>query len=299
MVTVVGTGALATLFAARLGTLVPVTLLGRWTEAIESLRLRGAILESDGGTIFASVAATDSPVQCRGARLAFVLVKAGATGRAAEAVRSFLEEDGIAVTLQNGLGNAETLASTLGPGRVVVGTAEVGATLLAPGRVRHGGGNRIRLAAHSRAGEVAALLARAGFHVEIVPGADALLWEKLAATAPLLPLTALLDVPNGEVLRRPSAVALLESAAREVVETARAGGIDLPGDDPAEAVRRVIGMTAGNLSSMLQDVRRGARTEVDALNGAVVREARQRGIAAPVNEALWLSVRALDEGLPG
>ncbi len=297
--TVVGTGALATLFAARLGTLVPVTLLGRWTEAIESFRLRGAILESDGGTISASVAATDSPDQCRGARIAFVLVKAGATGRAAEAVRSFLEENGIAVTLQNGLGNAETLALALGAGRVVVGSAEVGANLLAPGRVRHGGGNRIRLAAHARVGEVAALLARAGFDVDIVAGVEALLWEKLAATAPLLPLTALLDVPNGEVLRRPSAVALLDAAAREVAATARAGGIDLLDGDPAEAVRRVAGATAENLSSMLQDVRRGARTEVDALNGAVVREARRRGIAAPVNEALWLSVRALDEGLPG
>jgi 2-dehydropantoate 2-reductase len=297
LVTVVGTGALATLFAARLGAFVPVTLLGTWAEAIECFRRHGATLESDGGTISSSVAATASPEECRGARIAFVLVKAGATGRVAEALRSFLDDDGIAVTLQNGLGNAETLASALGSGRVVVGTAEVGATLLAPGRVRHGGGNRIRLAAHSRTGEVAALLSRAGFDVEILPGADALLWEKLAATAPLLPLTALLDVPNGEVLRRPSAAALLESAAREVAATARAGGIDLPGD-PAEAVYRVIGATAGNVSSMLQDVRRGARTEVDALNGAVVREARRRGAAAPVNEALWLAVRALDEGLP-
>jgi 2-dehydropantoate 2-reductase len=298
LVTVVGTGALATLFAARLGALVPVTVLGTWGEAIETFRRHGATVETEGGTISAPVAATAAPEECRGTRIAFVLVKAGATGRAAGTVQSFLDGDGIAVTLQNGLGNSETLASALGPGRVVTGTAEVGATLLSPGRVRHGGGNRIRLAAHPRAGEVAALLSRAGFEVEIVPGAEALLWEKLAATAPLLALTALLDVPNGEVLRRPSAVALLEGAAREVAATARAGGIDIPGDDPAAAVRRVIFATAGNLSSMLQDVRRGARTEVDALNGAVVREARRRSLSAPVNEVLWLAVRALDEGLP-
>lgn len=298
MVTIVGTGALATLFGARLGALEPVTLLGTWAEAIRSFRLHGAALEWESGTISTSVAATASPDDCRGAGIAFVLVKAGATGRAAAAIRSFLADDGLAVTLQNGLGNSETLAAELGPERVVVGTAEVGASLLAPGRAHHGGGNRIRLAAHGRAGEIAALLARAGFDVEILPGAEALLWTKLAATAPLLPLTALLGVPNGEVLRRPSAAALLEAARCEVAATARAAGIELSAADPGEAARRVALSTAGNISSMLQDVRRGVRTEVDALNGAVVREGRRRGVAVPVNEALWLAVRALDEGLP-
>jgi 2-dehydropantoate 2-reductase len=297
LVTIVGTGALATLFAARLGSIAPVTLLGTWADAIANLRRSGAVLEVDGLATTTRVAATGSPDDCRGARLAFVLVKAGATARAASSVRSFLDRTGVAVTLQNGLGNAEELSSALGAGRVVAGTAEVGATLIAPGRVRHGGGNRVMLAAHDRAGEVADLLSRAGFDVGIAPDVRSLLWGKLAATAPLLPLTALLGLPNGEVPRRPSSRALLEAAAREVAATARAAGIVLPAGDPVEAVVRVAEATAGNLSSMLQDVRRGVRTEVDRLNGAVVREARRCGVAAPVNEALWLAVSALDEGL--
>lgn len=294
--TIVGTGALATLFAARLGAIVPVTLLGTWGDAIWCFRRDGAVLETEGGTITTPVAATGSSEECRGTKLAFVLVKAGATERAANSLRTFLDDGGLAVTLQNGLGNAETLSSALGADRVVAGTAEVGATLVGPGRARHGGGNRVRLAAHARAGEIGGLLSRAGFEVGIEPGVEALLWEKLAATAPLLPLTALLGVPNGEVLMRPSARALLEAAAREVAATARAHGIHLPGSDPTQAVVRVAEATAGNVSSMLQDVRRGARTEVEALNGAVVREARRHGVAAPVNEALWLAVRAIDEG---
>ncbi len=297
--TIVGTGALATLFAARLGTIVPVTLLGTWAEAIGSFRRQGAVIESDAGTVTSRVAATADPEECRGTRVALVLVKAGATERAAGWIRSFLDGAGLAVTLQNGLGNAETLASALGADRVVVGTAEVGATLLTPARVRHGGGNRVRLAAHGRAGEVAELLSRAGFEVEIVPEATRLLWEKLAATAPLLPLTALLGVPNGEVPRRPSSRTLLEEAAREVAATAQATGIDLSADEAVKAAIRVAEATAGNVSSMLQDVRRGVRTEIDALSGAVVCEARRRRVAAPVNEALWLAVRALDEGWPG
>ncbi len=297
--TIVGTGALATLFAARLGAVAPVTLLGTWAEAIGSFRRQGAVIESDAGTVTSRVAATSAPEECRGARLALVLVKAGATERAAGWVRSFLDGAGLAVTLQNGLGNAETLASALGPDRVVAGTAEVGATLVAPARARHGGGSRVRLAAHRRSGEVAELLWKAGFEVEIVPEAGRLLWEKMAVTAPLLPLTALLGIPNGEVLRRPSSRALLEAAALEVAATARAAGTDLRGGEAVKGVIRVVDATAGNVSSMLQDIRRGVRTEIDALSGAVVREARRRGVPVPVNEALWMAVRALDEGIPG
>jgi 2-dehydropantoate 2-reductase len=295
LVTVVGTGALATLFAARLGALVPVTLLGTWAEGIRSFRLRGATLESEAGTISASVSATASPEECRGSRLALVLVKAGATAKAAGMIRSFLAPDGPAVTLQNGLGNSETLAATLGPARVVTGAAEVGSMLLAPGRARSGGGRRISLAAHPKVAEVETLFARAGFEVSIVPDAERLVWEKLSVTAPLLPLTALLGVENGEILRRPSAVSLLDAAAREVVATAAAAGTELSPADPGEAARRVALSTAGNVSSMLQDVRRGAQTEVDAINGAVVAVARRLGVPAPVNETLWLAVRALGE----
>jgi 2-dehydropantoate 2-reductase len=295
LVTIVGTGALATLFAARLGAIVPVTVLGSWAEALAAFRERGVLLETEEGTLRVPVAATSDPADCRGARLALVLVKAGSTARAAGMIRSFLAPDGLAVTLQNGLGNSETLAGALGPARVVTGAAEVGATLMAPGRARPGGGRRIFLAAHPNVAEVEALLAQAGFEVSIVPDARRLVWEKLSVTAPLLPLTALLGVTNGEVLSRPSARALLDAAAREVVATATAGGIELPAGDPGEAARRVALSTASNVSSMLQDVRRGAPTEVDAVNGAVVAAAGRLGVPAPVNETLWLAVRALDE----
>jgi len=295
LVTLVGTGALATLLAARLGTIGPVSVLGSWAEAIAAFRERGVLLETEEGTLRVPVAATSDPLDCHGSRLAFVLVKAGATARAAGMIRTFLSPEGVAVTLQNGLGNSETLARSLGPERVVTGAAEVGATLVSPGRARVGGGRRISLAAHPKVAEVEALLARAGFEVSIVPDAARLVWEKLLVTAPLLPLTALLGVTNGEILRRASACALLEAAAREVVATASAAGIELPARDPGDGARRVALSTAGNVSSMLQDVRRGAPTEVDAISGAVVAEARRLGVPAPVNETLWLAVRALGE----
>ena len=295
---VAGTGALGTLLAARLGAVEPVTVLGTWPEALSALASNGAVLESVGAALVSRVRATADPASAAGASLAFVAVKSSATARVAEALRAALAPDGVAVSLQNGLGNVETLAAALGEERVVAGAAEVGATLVAPGRARTGGGNRIRLAAGRRTEEAAEILRRAGFEVTTVPDARQLLWEKVAATAPLLPLTALLGVPNGEVLRRPSAVDLLEEAAREVAAVARAAGISLKEGEPAAPARRVAEATAENLSSMLQDVRRGVETEVDAINGAVEREASRLGIAAPVNRVLALAVRALGEGRP-
>jgi 2-dehydropantoate 2-reductase len=108
-------------------------------------------------------------------------------------------------------------------------------------------------------------------------------------------VTALLGVTNGEILRRPSAGALVDRAACEVAAVARAAGITIPAADPGAAARRVASTTAENVSSMLQDVRRGVVTEIDALSGAVAREGLRLGVAAPVNEALALAVSALTE----
>jgi 2-dehydropantoate 2-reductase len=296
VVIVAGTGALGTLLAARLGAVTPVTVLGSWPAGLAALAENGASLESGGTVLVSRVRATADPASVTEASLAFVAVKSSATARVAEALRVMLAPAGVVVSLQNGLGNVEALAAALGPDRVVAGAAEVGATLLAPGSARAGGGNRIRLAEHARAAEAASLLRRGRFDVEMFPDARDLLWRKLAVSAPLLPLAALLDVTNGEVLRRPSAVRILEEAAREVAAVARAAGISLEEGEPEAPARRVAEATAENLSSMLQDVRRGVETEVDAINGAVEREALRFGIAAPVNRILTLAVRALGEG---
>jgi 2-dehydropantoate 2-reductase len=295
VVIVAGTGALGTLLAARLGAVTPVTVLGSWPAGLSALSKDGARLESGGAVLRSSVHATSDPVTAAGATLAFVAVKAPSTARAAAALRRALAPDGVAVSLQNGLGNVEALAEALGGKRVVAGAAEVGATLLGPGRVRAGGGSRIRLADHARCRETADLLRLAGFDVSIVPDGRALLWEKLLVSASLLPVTALLGITNGEVLRRPSAGALVDRAAREVAAVARAAGVALPSGDPGAAARRVASATAKNVSSMLQDVRRGVVTEIDALSGAVAREGLRLGVAAPVSEALALAVSALAE----
>ena len=314
-VLVVGTGALACLFAARLAAVgARVTLLGTWREGLNALRGHGVcVVGADGSERAYEVRATDDVAECVGARLALVLVKSWQTGRAARQLAACLATEGLALTLQNGLGNREKLAEALGDAsprskaqggtspqgkaqgeeRVALGVTTTGATLVGPGRVRPGGEGVISLGAHPRLSPLANLLERAGFAVEVLPEANDLLWSKLVINAAINPLTALLRVPNGELLARPSAQSLMDAAARETAAVARALGRRLTFSDPVAAAQAVAQRTAVNHSSMFQDVQRGAPTEIDAICGAIVAAGEGCGVATPVNRTLWLLVKAL------
>jgi 2-dehydropantoate 2-reductase len=124
-------------------------------------------------------------------------------------------------------------------------------------------------------------------------------WGKLAINAAINPLTALLQVPNGELLERPTAQALMGSAAAEVAAVAAARGVQLPYADPPAAAQEVARRTAANYSSMLRDIQRGAPTEIDAICGAIVRAGEQAQVPTPVNRTLWQLVKALANGSAG
>lgn len=292
---IVGTGALATLFAARLSAGgVPVTVLGTWTEGLDSLRLEGArLVREDGTRLTGAVQATDDPGLCQGARLALVLVKAWQTERAAAQLVECLADEGLAVSLQNGLGNREILARFLGDARVGLGITTQGATLLEPGLARSGGDGPISVEAHPRLGTLPDYLRAAGWQVDLPADARALVWGKLVVSASINPLTALLGVPNGVLLERPGARAVLADLARECATLAGALSVVLPFPDPVAHVEAVAQQTAGNLSSMLQDVRRGAPTEIDAICGAVARLGDEKGVTVPVNRVMWKLVAGM------
>ena len=292
---IVGTGALATLYAARLLEAgQPVTILGTWQAGLSTLREHGIrVIDSSGNEKQFNVQATDDPRTCVGTKYAIVLVKAWQTERAAGQLHECLAEDGLALTLQNGLGNYETLTRRLGLARVALGSTTTGATLLGPGSVRAGGEGVISLGRNQALGPLEAAFQSAGFNVKVVEDALSLVWGKLVINAAINPLTALLKVKNGELLERPTARALLGALAREAAQAAQAENIALPFTDPVAAVEEVARKTAENHSSMLQDVLRGAVTEIDAICGAVVRTAEKHGFDAPVNRTCWQLVKAL------
>jgi 2-dehydropantoate 2-reductase len=292
---ILGTGAMACLFAARLSAAgIPVTLLGAWKDGLDALRREGVVLEDMDGSLHRyPVNTVDDPRDCAGEQHALVLVKSWQTRRAAQQLEQCLAESGVALTLQNGAGNREALIDALGAPRVALGVTTIGANLVAPGRVRAAGQGVVALGVHARLAPLAEMLRQAGFTVEDAPDPDELLWGKLVINAAINPLTALLGVPNGELLQRPTARLLLVSLAREAVAVAVAQGLTLPYPDPIAAAQETARRTAANRSSMLQDVQRGAPTEIDAICGAILRAGEQYGVPTPTNRIVWQLVKAL------
>ncbi len=292
---IVGSGALATLFAARLASAgISVTMLGTWVDGLAALGNQGAKIDGDGRTF--QVHATSIPAECKYAPFALVLVKAWQTRHAARQLAECLPEDGVALTLQNGLGNDAILADSLGVRRVARGVTTLGATLLAPGLVLLGGQGPVSLESHPRLTPLAEMLQRAGFEINVLEDVQSLVWGKLVVSSAINPLTALLRVKNGGILEHPSARTLMGELARETAEVAESLGVRLPFLDAGRAAEDVAQRTAENQSSMLQDVLREAPTEIDAINGAVAGLAEERHIQVPVNRTVWHLVNALSVG---
>ena len=133
---------MAGLFGGRLASYAEVTLLGSWKEGLDALREHGIRLHENGEVTEVKVRATDDPTKCEGAQRALVLVKSWQTETAANMLSTCLAPDGVALTLQNGLGNIEVLEAAIGSERAALGVTTSGSTLLGPGTVRAGGRDR-------------------------------------------------------------------------------------------------------------------------------------------------------------
>ncbi len=301
-IVIVGAGAMGCLFGAHLARSGNrVTLVDVDRATVRALKERGVRLHRDGGVeeVPVGAASPDEPVAVPA--LVLVFVKTPHTRSALPAVRSLLGPETRVLTLQNGLGAAEVLAEAVPPGRLLVGTTAQGATLLGPGEVRHGGRGDTVLGPYRGpdpfAAAVAGVLTGAGLPARAVDDPWPWVWRKLAVNCAINPVTALTGIRNGPVAEIPHAAALVFDVVEEVARTARACGVDL--GDPRVLGEQVLGIaraTAPNRSSMGQDVDRRARTEIDYINGAVVREAGRRGVDVPVNRTLWRLIRTLEVG---
>ncbi|MCL4464444.1 MAG: ketopantoate reductase family protein [Chloroflexi bacterium] len=297
-IAVVGAGAMGCLFGGKLARAAEVWLYDPWREHVEAIRRDGLrIVEPTGeNTVF--LPATTDPAEIGQVDLGIIFVKSHQTEWAASIARGLLKPNGLALTLQNGLGNGEVIARVLGPERAWQGVTSHGATLLGPGRVRHAGTGPTHLELREdiaeQAEEVARTFQQAELETHLSSDLDSLIWGKLVINVGINALTAILRVPNGTLAEVPAGKALMDAAIAEAVAVCTAKGIKLPYEDAAKRCAEVAIATGANRSSMLQDVLRANRTEVDVINGAVVREAAKLGLRVPVNEVLTGLLKAVE-----
>jgi 2-dehydropantoate 2-reductase len=296
-IVIIGAGAMGSLLGYYLSARVSVQLLDGWQQHVDTINHEGLRLEREGHVGVRRVFATSDAAQIAAAEVAIVMVKAQQTLWAAEQARRVLHPDGIAVSLQNGVGNREQLASVLGAERAGQGVTSIGALLLGPGRVRQAGMGSTMFATLPDPARMAALAAT--FSVSGLPAAvsddlEALVWGKLLVNVGINAISALLRVPNGALAEVPAVRTLVAQAIAEGVAVAEARGVQLPYTDALQQTLDVVVATAANRSSMLQDVLRGSPSEIATINGAIVREGERLGIPTPVNAILTDLMNALD-----
>lgn len=290
---IVGAGALGTLFGERLARDNEVVLLERKREVVEAIRRDG--LRVDGESRPAR--ATAEPRDLFGVQALFVFVRATDTLRALRPFAAELDPAAAIVSLQNGLGNEEAIKTALG-GTIplVIGATTESALTLGPADVTRVGEGTTVLGSGGASPEVcnriARLLVDAGFRASAAYDIRPHLWGKLIANAAINPVAALLGKPNGVVLTDGHAGEVARSLAQEAATVANAMRIPLPFTDPWSYVRTIVEQTADLDNSMLNDLRAGAPTEIDFINGAVVAAGRRAAVPTPYNETVTALMKA-------
>jgi 2-dehydropantoate 2-reductase len=296
---VVGAGAMGCLFASRLHRAAFEVVLYEKSRALaETIHDNGIQVEGIGGDYSEPVPAfaEKPPVQ---ADLVLLCVKSPDTHVAAETVGPWVKPEGLILTLQNGLGNVQILQKIFAHDRVLGGVTAEGATVLGPGKIRHAGRGETVIGpareGDDRVNDLVAAFNQAGFQTKGAHDVDQLIWGKLIVNVGINALAAVTRLKNGRLPQIESARAIMEQAVKEAVAVARGKGIQIPYPDPLERVIAVCQATAENVASMLQDVLHEKTTEIDFINGAILREGRALGMDTPVNAFLTALVQTIQD----
>lgn len=301
-VAVVGAGAMGGLWAARMSAAGhEVTAIDTSAELVAAIRERGLILVADDrDAIEARIAATTRADEAGTQDIVFVFVKGPHTRVAAQGLAPLLGDETVVITLQNGWGNADVLAETVPHGRLVVGVTYHAATILAPARVSHGGAGPSHVGPYVDGGDmaaaesVAAVMEVSGFETIVSPGVRTAVWKKLIHNAACLPVSALTGLRTAPLVEPGPWRDLIDDLAREAVAVAQALGHDIEEDERIEHIHRVLAAAGMGVPSMLADVTARRATEIETINGAVVRAAREMGLQAHLHEAMVGLVKGLE-----
>ena len=305
-VAVMGAGAVGSFYGAMLARAGHrVTLIGRPAH-VQAIQRDGLQLEMGRQLHTVRVEASSDPSAVAGADLVLCCVKSGDTEDAARQIAPHLGPATLLMSLQNGVGNAETLARLL-PCRVIPAVVYVAVALGGPGRVCHFGRGDLAIGAmpggtQSSVPEWPTLQALVDFFagaqvpVRIVPDVAVELWAKLLVNCAYNAISGLAQMPYARLAEQADIRALQDDVVREVIAVAAASGLTLPLDASLDAVRRIAVGMPQQLSSTAQDMAKRKPSEIDHLNGYIARRGRELGVPTPVNRTLYALVKLVESG---
>jgi 2-dehydropantoate 2-reductase len=296
-----GAGAMGCFLAGVLAQKNEVTLFGRG-EKIDAVKENG--IRITGKTELMVKVNTAGDLKEIGEEkfdLMILSVKSYDTEKALEIIKK-MEGEATVLSLQNGLDNEIKIAEAVGKDRTLGGVTSHGITFIEPGHVHHAGlgetivgeldkkeTERIKIISHA--------LTSVGVETKVSNNIESEIWKKGIVNAGINPITALTGLQNGYLLEIPKLTRLLESTCQECITVAQKEGIDLLDCDIIKKTKNVARLTSENKSSMLQDIERKRRTEIESINGKIVEVGERHGIETPINSALVILVKGIEKGM--
>lgn len=300
---VLGAGALGSALG---GTLAEagheVTLLTRNRAHVEAIRSRGLTLRTEGADRVVRLGAAVDTAGLPPVDLVIVLVKSLDTDTAMRDARAIVGPETLVVSLQNGLGQEDVLAGIVGLERVLAGKTYAGGVMLAPGHVMSGTKGKETIigeldgAVSPRALAVMEAFNNAGLATIVSANILGAMWDKLFVNVATGALAGITGLAYGELYSIPEIEETAIAAVAEAMAVAKACSIEVQTSDPrAPWVKAAAGLPAEFKTSMLQSLEKGALTEIDFINGSVVRAGQRVGIATPVNATLVALVKGVEK----
>ena len=268
-----------------------VVLIGR-RQHVEAIARHGLRLETQTFDEHVRLSASTEASAVQGAPLVLFCVKSTDTESGAAAIRPHLAPDALVMSLQNGVENAEQLRSLL-PQDVAAAVVYVGVEMAGPGHVKHLGRGELVIESSKTSDDVARTFTAAGVPTEVSDNIRGELWTKLITNCAYNALSAITQLPYGRLVKGEGIAAVMRDLVDECVAVAKADGVTIPGDVDL-AVRRIAETVPGQYSSTAQDLSRGKRSEIDHLNGLIVRRGEALGVPTPANRMLHAIVRLIE-----
>lgn len=301
---IAGAGAMACLVGGRLKAIgEEVRLYNRLNSHVEAINKMGLrIVEKDNSVTQHSLDIVQELEAGERVDVLVVLLKAQANETVLGKLSGKLAKEALIITMQNGIGNAETIKNLFPDNTVVSGTMGHGASVEEPGIILHRGWgkNYLGKTAHGNAGRTLEAFCRklneAGLETELSADVKTLIWNKLFINAGYNSVTALTRLRNGDIVNTAEGESLLRSVIEEAALVAQAEGVDVePGEVFEECLRMGHQDIGANKSSMLMDVLKRRKTEIEVINGGIVKLGEKHGIDTPVNKALTELIRIIEQ----